>query len=212
MSIKKRLLSILVIAIIQPGCYELTNRLNSGGTAVPETWLDKIIPVWPIWSVMYLLLISFWSIALIYMALKMEERLYRAAFTAAVLTIVPAMTIFILWPNYIIRPELVGSNIFTRILQWVYNFDSPYNALPSGHMYMTILTGLYFTRWYPKVKWWMVLITILMIPSTLFTKQHVILDLIAATVLAIIADRLAMWWVFKHETGRKKENLTALGC
>jgi membrane-associated phospholipid phosphatase len=69
----------------------------------------------------------------------------------------------------------------------LYQADRSYNAAPSGHTFYTLISCFYLSRWQPKYKIVWAVIAGLIILSTLFTRQHYVLDLICGLVLAILA-------------------------
>ena len=68
----------------------------------------------------------------------------------------------------------------------LYQNDYPYNAAPSGHTFYTVISFLYIRRWHPKAQGIALIIALLIIASTLFTKQHYVLDVISGLILGII--------------------------
>ena len=88
MNFKKRLILVLLIVGVQ--ClYTVTNRMMVGGW-LPRTFLDNYIPIWPIWVVPYLFVLSIWVVFSLIAAWKMDERLFRAFVIASLATIIPA--------------------------------------------------------------------------------------------------------------------------
>jgi membrane-associated phospholipid phosphatase len=144
--------------------------------------------VWPIWIVAYA-----WA------AFKMQGRLFRVAVVSATFTIAIGMTFFMLYPTYVIRPVLAGTDFFTNALRSVYANDGTYDAAPSGHVYMTTLLALFYSLWYPKMKWlWMTILVIVCL-STVFTGQHYIMDVVTGLVLGVVGYYAGFWLVDKWD-------------
>lgn len=59
-----------------------------------------------------------------------------------------------------------------------------YNAFPSGHVYITTLIALFWSRWFPKWRWALSVTAVIVILATLFTKQHYLPDPIGGLALA----------------------------
>ena len=210
MTLKRRLFYYICM-IFGQNLYLPINIFNHGGTTV-DIWLDKLIPAWPVWVPIYFVWIPAWMLAYLWAAIKMDERLYRALFIASMSVFLPAMLIFVLYPTYVVRPSLNGTDFFTNWLRWIYSNDRAYNALPSGHIYLTLLVVFFWSRWFPRMKWWLWGIFIIVALSTLFTKQHVIVDLVGGFILAWIGYRFGMWCIFKFKSdanppGRKGKNV-----
>ena len=85
------------------------------------------------------------------------------------------------------RPKLVGNDILTNIVRFVYNSDNPFNCFPSIHVLFSYVMIKGVKKSGSKnlmVNGIICLISLLIILSTQFIKQHVILDLIFAILLA----------------------------
>ena len=69
-----------------------------------------------------------------------------------------------------------------------------YSALPSGHVYITTLLALLFTRWYPRLRtpWTLIVVTVSL--STLFTAQHYLLDVLGGYLVALAGYSFGLWW------------------
>lgn len=82
-----------------------------------------------------------------------------------------------------------------ELMRSIYNFDRPYNAFPSTHTSTTVLISLFGQRWYPRFWWgWGAFIMIVLF-STLFTRQHYLPDLVGGALLAWLAYRFGLRWL-----------------
>src|SRR5688500_4069369 len=99
MNLRRRLLWLGVILAVQ--ClYFPINRFMQGGVIL-NTPLDVLIPLWPIWSVPYLLSLPWWMSAYIWAALSMPAGLYRAFIAALVGVMLTSYLIYMAFPTYI---------------------------------------------------------------------------------------------------------------
>lgn len=170
------------------------NRNLTGGVLL-KTPLDDYLPLWSIWVVPYALTWFIWLGSAVYMAWKMEPRLYAALLLSLFIVITCGLTWFLLYPTYIQRPELVGEGWAVTVLRAIYNADRAYNAFPSGHVYLTAVLALYWVRWFPRQRgFWIVMVTLIAL-STLFTGQHYILDPLGGLALAWAGYRFGLWAV-----------------
>ncbi len=108
-------------------------------------------------------------------------------FYALILIAVIGLAIFILWPTAVAR-ESPGSDGVTGLLwRWLYSVDTPANALPSLHVANTCLAAVRLRRlggaWRIIAPIWAVLI----VASTLTTKQHYAIDIAGGMVLAAVS-------------------------
>ncbi|MBR0399009.1 MAG: phosphatase PAP2 family protein [Eubacterium sp.] len=111
------------------------------------------------------------------------------------------MTIFLLiswlYPNGLdLRPETFAhQNIFTRMVENLYNRDTPTNVFPSMHVYNSVCAymALRSCDWMKDKRWLvslLLLLTVFIIASTLFLKQHSILDVFAALVINYVSYQI----------------------
>jgi membrane-associated phospholipid phosphatase len=182
LNLKRRLLLAFGLVCLQL-LYLPVNRFASGGITL-QTTLDKAIPIHPTWVVPYLLVLPWWLAGLLWAALRMEDRLYRAFIIAAVFTILVGTLIYILFPTYEPRPSISDTGWAAKLLRRVYLGDRPYNAFPSSHTYLTALISFFFWRWKPRLALLWLAILVIVLLSTLFTGQHSILDLVGGLFLA----------------------------
>jgi membrane-associated phospholipid phosphatase len=201
LSLKKRFALVCIPLGLQL-LYLPTTRWLTGGVA-PRIFLD-VYPIWPVWTVIYMLCWPIWMAAYTYIALKMDNRLFKIALFSATLTIGLSMMIYVLYPTYVIRQVLSGSDFFTKFLGWVYAHDGTYDALPSGHIYMTTLLVLFYSRWYPRYTWLWVGILALISFSTLYTGQHYILDIVSGVAIAYVCYRIGCWAIDRLERRQSK--------
>ena len=108
------------------------------------------------------------------------------------LTLAAAYATYLVYPVYLPRPELTGHSLATRLLALEY-LDKPYNHFPSLHVALAILVALGCSD-DRRMRWWLPAVVAIMAVSTVFVKQHYILDVLAAAVLAPLAWRLAGRW------------------
>lgn len=187
----KRLFWILVVCAVE-GLYFPTNSGMAGGIA-PKTQLD-VFPIIPIWVVPYLLCYPFWMFSLIWIVLKMDEKTFKAIIAACLLSFSMGVSTFILFPTYVVPPHLVSKGVFVDLLRFVYVFAGGYNALPSGHVYITTLIALFFGRCYPRQKWIWAAVVVIVSLSTLFTGQHYLVDVFGGLLVAFLGYQFGLWW------------------
>jgi membrane-associated phospholipid phosphatase len=187
----KRLLWIAIIWAIQL-IYLPTSSWLTGGIA-PKLPID-IFPVWPVWVVPYVLCYPLWFAGFAWAAFKMSDRLFRAFAIACLVTVSVSIVIFFIYPTYVPAAVLNGSDPFTTLLRFFHEGTGRYNALPSGHIYITALLALFYSLWYPRFRplWWSILMIVSL--STLFTAQHYILDIVAGMAVAALGYHVGLKW------------------
>ena len=104
-----------------------------------------------------------------------------------VLSIIISSIIFIIYPTIVTRPTVDSNNILNFLVNMVYMVDDPaINCLPSMHCAISMLFVLstFTSRNVPKrMKIFILFISILIMISTVFTKQHVVIDIITGDIM-----------------------------
>jgi membrane-associated phospholipid phosphatase len=172
--------------------YIPTSERITGGIE-PKLSID-IFPIWPIWVLPYVLCYILWFLAMAWIILKTEDRSFRSCLAACMLTFAIGVITFIFFPTYVRPATLEGNDVFTVSLRMIHETWGRYGAFPRGHVYITTILTLFFSRWYPRYKLlWMMLLVIISL-STLFTGQHYILDVIGGYVVALVGYHFGLWW------------------
>lgn len=189
-------------------CYLEKNVTNE--FHIIHTALDEKIPFVELFVIPYLLWFGFITFAALYFFFTDQTGFYRmAAF------MITGMTVFLIistiYPNgQILRPtEFARDNIFVDMVRHLYEGDTPTNIFPSIHAYNSIGVHL-AVRNSERLKknrlaqHGTFVLSVLIILSTMFLKQHSILDVIGAIVLAVPAYYLAYVWEPKGAHAYKK--------
>ena len=101
--------------------------------------------------------------------------------------------IYIIYPTkQELRPtEFAGDNIFVTVINGLYNFDTNTNVCPSLHVIGSF--AVLFTSWHCKrfrSFWWQlgfISATVLICLSTVFLKQHSVIDIWTALAVCALA-------------------------
>ena len=191
----KRVGILLFLIALQLLYFPINQNMQGGITTYLP--IDTHITLSPIWAIPYLLSILWWAGALIWAASKMEYIRFVRFSLCLTLTILISYVIYILFPTYVDRPKIVDQDFLSQLVMFIYGNDRPYNALPSGHTYTTLIISIFWYYWLPKQRYLWIIIAIVVVLSTLFTKQHAILDLIAASILAFTCYKISGYLVKK---------------
>jgi membrane-associated phospholipid phosphatase len=192
MKVSKRRLFWLVIILTLLMIYLPINRLVTGGWAL-SLLIDKYIPLYPPALIPYLIG-SFLFVAFpIWTSLYSEKYEFEAYIISFLTATIISYIIYLTLPTFVIRPEVHSQDYFSKAIVLLYQNDYPHNAAPSGHTFYTLISFLYINRWMPRLKIISLIIAILIIASTLLTKQHNVLDVIAGFLLGLLA-----YWVGRN--------------
>lgn len=154
--------------------------------------IDNFVPFIPFFVVFYVSWYVYMIGAIIYLLLKDEDE-YKKFMFFMIIGYSVSLIIFFIFPNgQDLRPsiESMGNDIFSNLIKKLYQADTHTNVLPSMHVTGCIGVTIAVIRSKSIPKVWMKLgITVwgsIIAISTIFIKQHSVLDGIASVVLCFI--------------------------
>ncbi|MFD1356503.1 phosphatase PAP2 family protein [Fictibacillus halophilus] len=181
------LLSIPLLNII----YQVLNDGERGARQL-ITAVDHQIPFVEIFVVPYLLWYAFIFLMFVYFCIYDRAIYYRTLLSFCV-GMLGCYVIYFFFQTTVPRPELVGNGILTSMVKYVYGADQPFNCFPSIHVlssYLMILGIRHSKLWTIKKDIIVSTIAYSIILSTLFVKQHVVLDVVAGVLLGSLLFKL----------------------
>lgn len=126
-----------------------------------------------------------------YTIFKKDETTYKKYIYTIIIGAILAEITFITYPTMVIRPDIEIKNIFDYILHLTYYFDTPaINCLPSVHCLFCFISIYYITitpKLKTKIKLPIIIYFTLIILSTFFTIQHILIDGLLAFIYSVIA-------------------------
>ena len=156
--------------------------------------LDDLIPFNEVFVIPYFLWFLYIAVTILYFLFTSKNEFLRLCANLFIgMTI--CLTIYTLWPNgHHLRVNLNAlgrSNIFITILSKLYSMDTATNVFPSIHVFNSIAAFIAIhkssrLRKLPLVQGGAFLLTVLIIMSTVFLKQHSVMDVFGAFALSII--------------------------
>lgn len=180
-------ISMIALALIIPFYLVIGGALVPGRTVyMPAVWLDHALPVEPAWSVIYL---SLFLAALLPVFVVHQQELVRRTVHAFLAIWLVAYVFFLVYPTIGPRTSarIVGDGFSSWLLQSIYSSDVRHNCFPSLHVAQCVLAALVCDRVHRGVGaatgLWAALVGV----STVYTKQHYVLDVISGAVLAYLA-------------------------
>ncbi len=190
LTLSKRFLLIVIACSIQM-IYIPTSNQSSGGIE-PKLPID-IFPIWSLWVLPYVLCYLLWLVSFLWIILKVEDRSFRSFVAGCILSFSIGVSTFVFFPTYIKAGTFAGNDIFSLLLRFIHENWGRYDALPSGHVYITTLLALFFGRWYPRHKVLWILILVVVSLSTLFTGQHYIIDVAGGYLVGLAGYHFGLW-------------------
>jgi membrane-associated phospholipid phosphatase len=176
----------LVIMLGAMLMYLPINHYQQGGVQL-NLALDSQIPLYPPAIIMYLLGSVLFVVFPVLVAIYAKPGDFEAFVIAIIIAAAASCVVYLAYPTYVVRPEVTSNDFFSRAVALLYEADRSYNAAPSGHTFYTLIICFFASRWVEKLSWLWWVIATLIIFSTLFTKQHYVLDLVYGLALAVLA-------------------------
>ena len=154
--------------------------------------LDDKIPFCEYFIVPYVLWMVLIPLFLVY-TYKNNTAWFKRFMSFMILAWTMVWPIFLLYPSQVhLRPEALEiTNVFRWMCSIIYTADTPTNVCPSMHVIGMI--GLLLASWdvkplnKPVARLISVILTLLVCASTLFMRQHSVLDVIAALPVTAVA-------------------------
>lgn len=172
----------------------LLERYVIKGYHIIQSPLDAFIPFNELFIIPYLLWFPFIAVSVLYFIFRDRTECYRLCGT-----LIAGMTVFLLvstfYPNGVaLRPvlsELGRDNLFLDLVAGLHKADTSTNVCPSIHVYNSLAVCFaFFASPHLKgkrlLKAGILVLTVLICMSTVFLKQHSVIDVIWAFVLMAI--------------------------
>ena len=179
----------IYMVVYMPVFFWVESLEPAGGFHIIHTAIDDMIPVVEVFIIPYILWLPYLCAGMIAIAIKSRRISRKTSYM-----LMAGMTLFIVislaYPNAL---ELRGAipdrdNIFMTLIAYLHSIDTPTDVLPSLHVYdaVVVAAGLHLT--FPSKKGLLAasdLLTLLIVLSTVFIKQHSVIDVISAIILFI---------------------------
>ena len=195
----KELLYVLIFAVFSAITFELFNRPFGTVTNIKIDFDDKI----PFIKELILVYHTFMPLLVYtgYILYRDNKENYRKYVAALFLSQITAYIIYMLFQTEVPRYDtnLLGNDIFSRLVKLTYMVDNNYSGAPSLHVCHTLLASIYLYKSGIERKYVFPLIAYLMLvaATTVLVKQHVVLDIPAGIVHAVV-NCLIVGLIFKN--------------
>jgi membrane-associated phospholipid phosphatase len=176
---------------------ELYAVLNHGPAVLNlQTPIDTALPVVPIFVIPYVSLNPFVYATLI-LFLLFRTKVFQSACLAVITVMMISYGFYFFAQSEVIRPVLLGTDLFTRMIRDVYAGDNPFNCFPSLHTSVSTILAIHWWRTDRRIGIPVAVWTALIVASTVLIKQHYIADLIFGLILAFGLSWLYMRLLLK---------------
>jgi membrane-associated phospholipid phosphatase len=198
-------LAFLLVFPLLGYVYKILNTHTPKATIL-LTSLDSNIPFIPVFILPYIFWYGFILGYLIYFCFK-DTKVYVKTLTVIVLGELVSFIIFYFFPTTIPRPLFNDKGIIFDLVRLIYRHDQPYNCFPSIHVLTTfsIILGSLHVKNKPIFhSIFIPIVGSLIIISTLFVKQHGILDVFGSIFLSLFMFGIAFYFSQLQKTERSK--------
>ena len=173
--------------------FVLLEHVPASGYWPTQLPLDDAIPFCEYFVVFYCL----WYVLLIGVGLYLlfrDRDAFRRYMQFLAITFFLSELIWVLVPNgQDLRPAVMPrDNLFTALISALYRIDTNTNVFPSVHVVGAVGAALavwdsHSLRHRNMLRWGVVVLAALICVSTLFVKQHAILDVVSGLMLSLLA-------------------------
>ncbi len=201
-------LPMVALFAIIPFYLVIGEFVSGGPTHRPISPLDPLFPLMPAWSLVYL---SLFCAALLPVFVVHQQELIRRVVLMFLTTWLVAFAVFLLYPTAApVHAGVTGGSFTDVVMRGVYSSDVAYNCFPSLHVAQCFLAanGCYKVhRRTGMVSFvWATLVAL----STLFTKQHYVVDVVAGTALAFAISHLFLRGYPREATPEAEQRLAPI--
>ncbi len=185
---------ILIAIVLHVFTYFGTRLFTTGWYHYDMTTeLDNRIPLVPWTVIIYLGCYIFWAVNYILGCTQDKENAEIFMWTEIISKAV-CLICYVVIPTTNVRPHIEGTGIFEKMMVWLYSADAADNLFPSIHCltsWLCVIAVRDQKRIPKSYKFFSVVMAVLVCVSTVTTKQHVIVDVIAGVLLAELSFKLA---------------------
>lgn len=202
LKIEKLLVTTIFISVAAY-FYFYANETNlayekSGGafTMIKTQW-DDWIPFIP--EFIYPYYIYFPFMLLVVPISKTRLQFYHVVTAFAILEST-AIATFILLPTKMIRPAVEPIDFTHQLIYNIFSVDPGYNLLPSLHVGHSVLVAVFFYVYERKYFIPVFLVALSICLSTVFIKQHYVIDIPFGILYSLTAYNLAKYVIYKNRS------------
>ncbi len=180
---------VISLILLNTIAYTVTKFITDGGYHYDFSlpW-DYMIPFVPPFILIYVLSYAQWFFGFGFIAKESRDVCYRVI-SAEIIAKLICLVIFLVFPSIMERPEVTGNDIFSKLTSFIYFMDTPTNLFPSVHClesWILFRTAFEVKRY---KKWGVAfhgVFALLVFASVLLVRQHLILDIPSAIIIAEI--------------------------
>lgn len=197
---------------------EHINTIDSPRMHIINVPLDYKIPFCEYFIIPYILWFFYIVASCIYMYFKADNSEFARLAVSLIAGMSISMFICMIYPNGItLRPDYIPDNFFGRIVSGLYATDTSTNVFPSIHCYNSMAVHIALckckamknAKHHRLVLSLSLVLCISIILSTMFLKQHSVVDVIGAFILMAVMYIVVYAVDWKNVMSRRKTSANA---
>ena len=190
----------IILYAVYTALFFLTEQLNTRPAILLHSAIDDMIPFSRYAVVFYCLWFPEIAAVILYVYFKRSrDEFFRAVFLPLMLMMCSLAIYFIIPTQLNLRPETVdGNDVFAWATRVIYSVDDSRNVCPSIHVAVCyLMADIWIRNTDRKTGVLMTVLNVLISLSTLFLKQHSIIDVAVGVVYAVLFRYLFDRWLRK---------------
>jgi len=168
---------LLILFLFAKSTYIILNKRKS-----KYYWkikFDDSIPFIPIFIIPYIGYFFYIIATIIYL---WNTKYINVFFVTYIISYVLAGLFWFFIPNGVKRPTITKKDIFSKIVALIYKYDDDTNGFPSAHIFASLICSYFLAVAFPEHLVLILLATFLISISTVFVKQHYVLDILGGLI------------------------------
>ena len=141
--------------------------------------LDDVIPLIPIFIIPYL---GYFIFIISTIILLWSTKYINNFFITYIISYIIAGLFWYFLPNGVKRPKIYKKDIFSKLTALIYKYDDDTNGFPSAHIMASLICSYFLMIAFPEYLILIWSINFLICISTVFVKQHYILDILGGII------------------------------
>lgn len=183
----KSTIYIIIYAVLALPLYHIVSEIHITEPHTLFSPIDYYIPFISAFAIFYVFIfypfILFTIGYFVYIRPEKADRFFSALFLIYAVSFIT----YIVFPVMMIRPNpnSLPKDFLSQVMKKYYESDPPLNCFPSLHAALSTIAAYYLSKEKPKYRiiFWFIATCIIL--STLFVRQHVIVDEIAGFALSL---------------------------
>lgn len=150
-------------------------------------WQKKIDFFIPLIALFVFPYIAYYPFIILSFLLLWNSTFFMSFTISMIVSYVIAELIWYFFPNGVKRPVFEDVTFAKKILNFIYSHDNDTNGFPSAHVFVSLLCGYFLYLQFPSALLAIVVTTLLIAISTVFTKQHYAIDVLGGFGVVLLS-------------------------